>query len=135
MVPKVHQRILTARNWDAIERSRSPGDIRREVYDVEARQLPRWARALVNAVLQRFTHLHDLVLGVTFDPGSRAGEGEGETTGAPPLPPKTALFWGATWICKVMLTQRTGYEGFEKRKRGKRKATEVSQPTRTQMVG
>ncbi|TBU35023.1 WD40 repeat-like protein [Dichomitus squalens] len=91
-----------------------------EVYDVEARQFPRWARSLVNGVPQRFTHLHDPVLGVTFDPGSGA-EGEGS-----PLPPKTALFWGATWICKVMLTERIGYSGFEKRRRGKRKAPEAS---------
>ncbi|TFK90207.1 WD40 repeat-like protein [Polyporus arcularius HHB13444] len=97
-----------------------------EVYDVEARQFPRWARSLINTLPQRFTHLHDPVLGVTFDPGSRV-EGAEEGSGSP-LPPKTALFWGATWICKVILTERIGYGGFEKRRRGKRKAAEVSQP-------
>ncbi|KAI1797668.1 WD40 repeat-like protein [Ganoderma leucocontextum] len=99
-------------------------DNRLEVYDVEARQFPRWARSLVNGVPQRFTHLHDPVLGVTFDPGSRVdGGADGERS---PLPPKTALFWGATWICKVMLTERIGYGGFEKRRRGKRKAPEAN---------
>ncbi|KAI0757231.1 WD40 repeat-like protein [Daedaleopsis nitida] len=99
-----------------------------EVYDVEARQFPRWARSLVNFLPQRFTHLHDPILGVTFDPGARVGASEdGESAGSP-LPPKTALFWGATWICKVMLAERTGYGGFEKRRRGKRKATD-SQPS------
>ncbi|KAI0762616.1 WD40 repeat-like protein [Fomes fomentarius] len=85
-----------------------------EVYDVEARQFPRWARGLVKSLPQRFKHLHDPVLGVTFDPG--AGEGGEAST--------TALFWGATWICKVMLTERPGYGGFEKRRRGKWKAPE-----------
>ncbi|KAI0735408.1 WD40 repeat-like protein [Earliella scabrosa] len=93
-----------------------------EVYDVEARQFPRWARALVNFLPQRFKHLHDPVLGVTFDPGARAG---GAEAGEAALPPRTALFWGATWICKVMLAERTGYGGFEKRRRGKRKADQV----------
>lgn len=96
-----------------------------EVYDVEARHFPRWARELINALPQRFTHLHDPVLGVTFDPGSRVGGAE--EGGGSPLPPRTALFWGATWLCKVMLTERRGYGGYEKRRRGKRKAAEVTQ--------
>ena len=99
-------------------------DNRLEVYDVEARQFPRWARSLVNGVPQRFTHLHDPVLGVTFDPGSRVYGGT-DAEGSP-LPLKTALFWGATWICKVMLTERIGYGGFEKRRRGKRKAFDAN---------
>ncbi|PIL29590.1 hypothetical protein GSI_08226 [Ganoderma sinense ZZ0214-1] len=100
-------------------------DNRLEIYDVEARQFPRWARSLVNGVPQRFRHLHDPVLGVTFDPGSRVDGGGADGEGSP-LPPKTALFWGATWICKVMLTERIGYGGFEKRRRGKRKAPEAN---------
>ncbi|KAH9921964.1 WD40 repeat-like protein [Epithele typhae] len=96
-----------------------------EVYNAEARTFPRWARALVHAVPQRFVQLHDPVLGVTFDPGRGAGrkgqapeQGEGQSA----LPPKTALFWGATWMCKVMLAERVGWGGFEKRRRNKRKA-------------
>ncbi|KAM5538245.1 hypothetical protein V8D89_008132 [Ganoderma adspersum] len=106
-------------------------DNRLEVYDVEARQFPRWARSLVNGVPQRFAHLHDPVLGVTFDPGSRVdgGSGGGGADEGSPLPPKTALFWGATWMCKVMLTERIGYGGFEKRRRGKRKAPEANPVT------
>ncbi|KAI0336048.1 WD40 repeat-like protein [Cubamyces sp. BRFM 1775] len=100
-----------------------------EVYDVEARAFPRWARALVHALPPRFTHLHDPVLGVTFDPGASpvppAGANEEDASGSP-LPPKTALFWGATWICKVSLTERIGFGGFEKRRRGKRKAADVN---------
>ena len=54
--------------------------------------------------------------------------GGAEEGGGSPLPPKTALFWGATWLCKVILTERIGYGGFEKRRRPKRKAAEVAQP-------
>ncbi|KAI0374397.1 WD40 repeat-like protein [Pilatotrama ljubarskyi] len=99
-----------------------------EVYDVEARSFSRWARPLVNSLPQRFTHLHDPVLGVTFDPGARPGGGSGgeeDGAGGSPLPPRTALFWGATWICKVILNERVGYGGFEKRRRGKRKAADA----------
>ncbi|KAI8995336.1 WD40 repeat-like protein [Trametes punicea] len=104
-----------------------------EVYDVEARHFPRWARALINALPQRFTHLHDPVLGVTFDPGAspaaagaQGSEEAAASVGVSPLPPRTALFWGATWICKVSLTERIGYGGFEKRRRGKRKAADTA---------
>ncbi|KAL1952190.1 hypothetical protein VTO73DRAFT_1339 [Trametes versicolor] len=97
-----------------------------EVYDVEARQFPRWARALVHALPQRFTRLHDPVLGVAFDPGARAGGagGEGGEGGEARLPPRTALLWGATWLCKVNLAERAGPDAFEKRRRGKRKAVD-----------
>ena len=83
-----------------------------EVYDAEARAFPRWARALIDALPPRFTHLHDPVLGAA--------------TGAGALPPRTVLFWGATWMCKVMLAERIGYGGFEKRRRGKRKAADMA---------
>ena len=94
-----------------------------EVYDVEARSFPRWARSLVHALPQRFTGLHDPILGATFGPTPVPVEG-GRVEGA--LRPKTLLFWGATWICKVMLAERVGYGGFEKRRRGKRKAADMA---------
>ncbi|KAI0824120.1 WD40 repeat-like protein [Trametes gibbosa] len=95
-----------------------------EVYDVEARQFPRWARPLVHALPQRFTRLHDPVLGVAFDAGQAGARAPaGEKAEGRVLPPRTALFWGATWICKVNLEERAGGSGgFEKRWRTKRKA-------------
>lgn len=100
-----------------------------EVYDVEARQFPRWARALVHGLPQRFTRLHDPVLGVAFEPGARSGPGGAGGGGeggeaAQQLPPRTALLWGATWLCKVNLAERAGPDAFEKRRRGKRKAVD-----------
>ncbi|KAH9845957.1 hypothetical protein C2E23DRAFT_885146 [Lenzites betulinus] len=102
-----------------------------EVYDVEARTFPRWARALVHALPQRFVRLHDPVLGVAFD-AAREGQDASDATGEAAegaeaegrqLPARTALFWGATWLCKVNLAERAGGAGgFEKRRRGKRKA-------------
>ncbi|KAI0768510.1 WD40 repeat-like protein [Trametes elegans] len=99
-------------------------DNRLEVYDVEARAFPRWARALLAALPARFTRLHDPVLGAAFDPGAAEGAGAAAAEGAP-LPPRTVLLWGATWICKVNLLERVGYGGFEKRRRGKRKAADA----------
>lgn len=72
------------------------------VYDVEARTFPAWARPLVSALPQRFRHLKDPVLGVAFDPHG---------------PPRSALFWGATWLCRVRLDAGVEYGGFEKKRR------------------
>ncbi|OBZ79661.1 U3 small nucleolar RNA-associated protein 4 [Grifola frondosa] len=80
-----------------------------EIYDVELRQFPRWSRALP----QRFTHLHDPLLGVTFNPAPRTGEQKGSSAGAPL---KQALFWGATWLCRMRLSDRPSWSGFDKRK-------------------
>lgn len=76
-----------------------------QIYDVEARAFPKWARALTARLPQRFTHLHDPVLGVTFEPRPHASAD------------RVALFWGATWLCKVRLDERPGYGGFDKRRR------------------
>lgn len=67
-----------------------------QIYDVETRQSPSWARDLCASLPKRFTHAHDSVLGVTFDP-------------AVTEPPKNVtgpasdymLLWGSTWICKI----------------------------------
>ncbi|KAI0961278.1 hypothetical protein AcV7_000422 [Taiwanofungus camphoratus] len=82
-----------------------------QVYDVESRHFPRWAQGLDKSLPRRFAHLHDPILGVTFDPGARAGE---PSTGAPP---RSALFWGATWLCRVKLDAHAGWGGFEKKRR------------------
>ncbi|OCH96584.1 YVTN repeat-like/Quino protein amine dehydrogenase [Obba rivulosa] len=86
------------------------------VYDVEARAFPRWARAFSAALPQRFAHLHDSVLGVALDP-------------APPAGKRHALFWGATWLCKVVLDAPPGWCGFDKKR--KRKSTVQPPPPET----
>lgn len=73
-----------------------------QVYDVESRTFPVWARELTASIPQRFKHLHDPIIGVTFDSSTR-GAG--------------ALFWGATWLCRVQLNAGVGYGGFEKKRR------------------
>lgn len=77
------------------------------VFDVEARAFPLWARALTAALPKRFTHLHDPVLGVAFD------------VPAPDAPVRrgSALFWGASWLCRVQLDAGVGYAGFDKKRR------------------
>lgn len=84
------------------------------IYDVEARQFPRWSTDLCRNLPQRFTHAHDPILGVAFQPLS--------VFTASPVP--YALFWGSTWICKVKLDNNAG--GAENKKR--RRDTQVSQP-------
>ena len=79
-----------------------------QVYDVEARTFPAWARPLASgAVLpQRFRELHDTVLGVAFDAGPHAD-------------PHSAIFWGSTWLCRVKLDEGTTYGGFDKKRKWK----------------
>ncbi|PCH33429.1 WD40 repeat-like protein [Wolfiporia cocos MD-104 SS10] len=95
-----------------------------QVYDVEARAFPRWARALGEAAPQRFSHLHDPILGVTFDPGAEE-RAEGARRGS--RAPRNALFWGATWLCRVKLDEDAGPGGFDRKRRrdgsGRRQAS------------
>lgn len=87
-----------------------------QVYDAELRTFPRWARGLNRGVPERFAHLHDPILGVAFDPAS-VGPSEPAEGAAPRAPPRNALFWGATWLCRVKLDAETGWGGFEQKRR------------------
>lgn len=104
-----------------------------EVYDVETRSFPRWAQNVVKNIPERFKHLHEPVLGVTFDPGAAVtpnGATTGEGDGAAPLaegvisPPRSALLWGATWLCRVKLDVKPAHIHDKRRRwegpRGKR---------------
>jgi U3 small nucleolar RNA-associated protein 4 len=86
-----------------------------ELYDVEARQFPPWSRALCTALPKRFTHLHDAILGVTLAPVApeNVDKGSGQQD-------VLALFWGATWLCKVQFAAPVGWGGFEKKRRRER---------------
>ncbi|KIY69643.1 WD40 repeat-like protein [Cylindrobasidium torrendii FP15055 ss-10] len=64
-----------------------------QIYDVEARQFPAWSKDLVANVSQRNSGMHDSVVGISFDPACRVGEGKG----------RYALLWGSTWLCKIAL--------------------------------
>ena len=85
-----------------------------ELYDVEARQFPPWSRALCTALPKRFTHLHDAVLGVTLAPVAPENVDRGGSQDV------LALFWGATWLCKVQFAAPVGWGGFEKKRRRQR---------------
>ena len=78
-----------------------------QVYDVAARTFPAWARGLIAALPRRFTHLHDPILGVAFD----------LPTAEQPARRGSALFWGASWLCRVQLDAGVGYGGFDKKRR------------------
>ena len=81
-----------------------------ELYDVEARHFPPWSRALCTALPKRFTHLHDAILGVTLAPVAPENVDKGSQD-------VLALFWGATWLCKVQFAAPVGWGGFEKKRR------------------
>jgi U3 small nucleolar RNA-associated protein 4 len=88
-----------------------------ELYDVEARQFPPWSRALCSALPKRFTHLHDAILGVTLAPADLEKNVD-KKSGSDVL----ALFWGATWLCKVQFAAPVEWGGFEKKRRRRRSA-------------
>ncbi|KAJ4476737.1 WD40 repeat-like protein [Lentinula aciculospora] len=64
-----------------------------QIYDVETRQFPSWSREICDNLPKRFTHTHDPIIGVSFEP---------LTPGAPSQSSgRCALFWGSTWLCKI----------------------------------
>ncbi|KAF9459481.1 WD40-repeat-containing domain protein [Collybia nuda] len=79
-----------------------------QFYNVESRQFPPWAKELCDNLPKRFTHAHDPVLGVTFEP---------VTSAHPKLNMRHALFWGSTWMCKILLNYSTSGGHTKKRRR------------------
>ncbi|KAI0067866.1 WD40 repeat-like protein [Artomyces pyxidatus] len=86
-----------------------------ELYDVEARQFPPWARGICSALPKRFTQLHDPVIGVTLAPAVPGKQGV------------LAMFWGSTWLCKVQFDAPVGWGGFHKKRRRGQNANEGTQ--------
>ena len=81
------------------------------VFNVESRTFPDWSIPLCSNLPKRFTHLHDPILGLTFNP----------------TPPKDGrrkvLFWGFTWMCSVNLDSPVGWGGFSKKRRREHQKT------------
>lgn len=88
------------------------------VFDVESRTFPDWSIPLCSNLPKRFTHLHDPILGLTFNP---AASDDGS---------RKALFWGFTWMCSIKLDSPAGWGGFAKKRRREHKTatTGVSHP-------
>jgi U3 small nucleolar RNA-associated protein 4 len=81
------------------------------VFNVESRTFPDWSIPLCSNLPKRFTHLHDPILGLTFNPTpSKDGS-------------RKALFWGFTWMCSVKLDSPVGWGGFSKKRRREHKPT------------
>ncbi|KAI5119929.1 hypothetical protein M0805_000894 [Coniferiporia weirii] len=96
----------------------SHADATLAVFDVETRRFPSWAAHLTQRARlpRRWTGLHDSVLGVAIEPdappsslpsANTPGSGGG----------RHALFWGATWLCRVTLDAPVGWGGFVKKRR------------------
>ena len=82
------------------------------VFNVESRSFPEWSISLCSNLPKRFTHLHDPILGLTFNP-TRSEDGY-----------RKALFWGFTWMCSVKLDSPPGWGGFSKKRRREPRTTE-----------
>ena len=75
------------------------------VFNAESRTFPDWSIQLCANLPKRFTHLHDPILGLSFNPiPSKDGS-------------RKALFWGFTWMCSVKLDSPAGWGGFSKKRR------------------
>ncbi|KIK71282.1 hypothetical protein GYMLUDRAFT_90263 [Collybiopsis luxurians FD-317 M1] len=64
-----------------------------QIYDVETRQFPTWSRELCSNLPKRFTHIHDPIIGVTFEPPAPGASSHSSG--------RFVVFWGATWLCKM----------------------------------
>lgn len=81
------------------------------IFNVESRTFPEWSIPLCSNLPKRFTHLHDPILGLTFNPTpSKDGS-------------RKALFWGFTWMCSVKLDSPVGWGGFSKKRRREYQST------------
>ena len=84
------------------------------IFDVEARRFAPWAEHLAQQehLPRRWTSLHDSVLGIAIEPPSSPSESTPSDDGG-----RHALFWGATWLCRVELDAPVGWGGFVKKRR------------------
>jgi U3 small nucleolar RNA-associated protein 4 len=80
-----------------------------QVFDVEARQFAEWSHALSQASTSPFSHLHDPLLGISFDPDV--------TPGPDADVERRVLLWGSSWMCKVKLAAPLGLVGPSKKRR------------------
>ncbi|KAJ6509309.1 WD40-repeat-containing domain protein [Mycena vitilis] len=92
-----------------------------QLFDVESRQFPSWAKDICSNLPKRFTRAHDHILGVAFDPAT-AGPSLKASNGA--SIPRYALFWGSTWLCKIKLDD-SGRGGQKKRRREGEKSPKI----------
>lgn len=93
------------------------------VFDVESRRFPDWSIPLSNNLPKRFTHLHDPILGLTFNPTpSKDGS-------------RKALFWGFTWMCSIKLDSPAGWGGFSKKRRREHRTAGTGAPQPYMDVG
>ncbi|KAJ7225739.1 WD40-repeat-containing domain protein [Mycena pura] len=81
-----------------------------QLFDVESRQFPSWAKDVCCNVSKRLARTHDHILGVAFDPAI-AGPSLNVST------PRYALFWGSTWLCKIKLDRDDNARSGQRKRR------------------
>jgi len=78
-----------------------------QIFDVESCIFPEWSKKLISSLPKRFTHVHDPILGVTFDPAATVTDPKSQR----------AVFWGSTWLCRVTMDEQTVRNTSKKRMR------------------
>ncbi|KAL5495652.1 UTP4 [Sanghuangporus weigelae] len=88
------------------------------VFDVEARRFAPWASHLAQLehLPRRWTSLHDSVLGIAIEPRGSSSSTT-SSVGSSEDDARHALFWGATWLCRVSLDAPVGWGDFAKKRR------------------
>lgn len=83
-----------------------------QIYDVETRQFPAWGKELISNLPKRFTHAHDPILGVAFDPAPSASSHSEQMS----IKTRYILFWGATWLFKAAMDTSVHAAGKKRRR-------------------
>jgi len=71
-----------------------------QVFNVEDRAFPDFARKICQGLPKRFTHLHDSIQGLCFEPADNSLPSTGEGGS------QFVYAWSTSWICKLPLTTR-----------------------------
>ncbi|KAF8499460.1 WD40-repeat-containing domain protein [Gautieria morchelliformis] len=95
-----------------------------QVFDVEARQFPEWSYSLSQTSSSPFSHLHDPLLGICFDPDL--------TSGFDADVGRRALLWGSSWMCKVKLGAPWGSSSSSKKRRRESRRLSLAADAETQ---
>lgn len=112
------------------------------VFDVETRRFAPWAAHLSQRerLPRRWASLHDGVLGIAIEPPSTSQSASApSSTSKHPSSSKQsaaesgrhAVFWGATWLCRVALDAPAGWGGFIKKRRRDGPASTAPAPPST----
>lgn len=95
-----------------------------QVFNVEARQFPELSHSLSQVSSSPISHLHDPLVGMSFDPEATARIDPGGGG--------RVLLWGTSWMCKVKLG--TPFNSSSSSKKRRRESRRLSMAAATKDV-